>query len=225
MRKSKPEIAYDHLRTAILSGRLRPRERVVVSQVAAQLGISEIPVREAVKRLEAEALVRLVPNSGAVVADLTLEQVQELFAMRSVLEGLAARSACSRVSPAALEQMDRLMSQMQASQEQGRFPEFSRLNRDFHWAIYGASPYAYLQKSIADLMHRTEWCMALFAILPEKVEQQMQEHRLMLACIRSGREEELEAVMRRHTDETRRTLEDLVRRGVPLVWPHPVSDG
>jgi len=218
VRKSKPEIVYDFLRAEILTGQLKPRQRLVAAQLAKQLAVSEIPVREAIKRLEAESLVSLVPNSGAVVSDITPDLVQELFAMRAVLEGLAAGSACPHFTTADLDRIDDLMVQMQRQIDRGAHAEFAKSNRDFHWAIHHRSPFGHLKKSIADLMDRTEWSTTLFALTPHLAQSQMHDHRLIVDKIRTGDAEGLELLMRQHVDSSRHLLAELVRQGTPLVW-------
>ncbi|NKC31466.1 GntR family transcriptional regulator [Falsiroseomonas selenitidurans] len=106
------ELCLAHLREAILSGRLAPGERIRPEAVAAELGLSRMPVREALHQLEAEGLVTLRPNRGAVVVQLAAAEVQEIYEMRALLEGLCARHAARRATPADIEELDAAVQAM-----------------------------------------------------------------------------------------------------------------
>lgn len=218
MARSKPDLVYSALRAEILSGVLRPRERIVATQVAVRLGVSEIPVREALKRLQAEDLVTVVPNSGAFVADLTPTLILELFLMRSVLEGLAVRTACPRLTRDDRERLRALHDRMAACADGSEPERFAQLNREFHGILYEASPYGYLKKNVADLMHRTEWSVTIFTLQPDYAGVQVADHARMLACIEAGDADGLEAVMREHLTGSAERLQKLVGQGVALNW-------
>lgn len=212
-------MVYEALRNRILSGQLLPRERVVASRLAKELGVSEIPVREAIKRLEAEQLVTLIPNSGAVVANMSSVLVRELFDIRASLEGLAGRTACSHLTPADFSQLQEHLNRMEAAQQKGAYIEASRYNRAFHWVIYEASPYDYLKKLIRDLMQRTERGRALFALVPGYYERQVADHQEILARLRAGDAEGSERKLGEHLRFSAEVWENLVRQGVTLMLP------
>jgi DNA-binding GntR family transcriptional regulator len=104
--ESAQDLCLSHLRDAILSGRLAPGARIRPEAVAAELGVSRMPVREALHQLDAEGLVTLRPNRGAVVTCLGREELAEVFEMRAVLEGLCARHAARRATPSDIEELD-----------------------------------------------------------------------------------------------------------------------
>jgi DNA-binding GntR family transcriptional regulator len=104
--ESAQDLCLAHLRDAILSGRLPPGTRIRPEAVAAELGVSRMPVREALHQLDAEGLVTLRPNRGAVVTRLGPEDLAEIFEMRALLEGLCARHAARRATPAEIEELD-----------------------------------------------------------------------------------------------------------------------
>jgi DNA-binding GntR family transcriptional regulator len=112
LNRSAQDICYAFLQDAIATGRLAAGARIVTDAVAQQLGLSRMPVREALRQLDAEGLVTIRPNRGAVVTSLSPEAIAEIFEMRGVLEGLAARHAARRAVPADIEDLDALAAAM-----------------------------------------------------------------------------------------------------------------
>lgn len=144
----------DRIREAIVSGALQPGSRLPETQLASQLGVSRIPVREALSRLEAEGLVKRVPYKGPVVVELTVQQVTESFVLRSLLEGFAAEAATPLLSDGDLAALRRLISELERRVEEGRFDELPELHRDFHFTIYSRCGYPKLISWIEELYHQ-----------------------------------------------------------------------
>jgi DNA-binding GntR family transcriptional regulator len=120
---------HDALRTAITSGRFAPEERIKQEQIAAELGVSRTPVREALHLLEREGLVRLVPRRGAIVQGFTAADVRELYELREVLEPAAAELATVRATPEERRAVEHLAGL--TGRHNGGFAP----NRDFHHAL------------------------------------------------------------------------------------------
>lgn len=112
--ESAQDLCTQFLRQEILNGRLRPGERIRPEAVAQHLGLSRMPVREALRQLDAEGLVTLRPNRGAVVTQLDQGSLAEIFEMRAVLEGVCARHAAGRAGPADVEELDALVQAMRS---------------------------------------------------------------------------------------------------------------
>jgi DNA-binding GntR family transcriptional regulator len=141
-------IVTDQLRSAILSGRLGPGERLQHDEIARQLGVSRMPVREALRVLDGEGLVELRPHRGAVVVDLRPEDIAEVFEIRAMLEGRAAELAGPRLSEATLTRMRQILVEMERlGKRDGLSPgdlalaegRWLTLNTEFHTIIYPAS--------------------------------------------------------------------------------------
>jgi len=144
--QTKAELVYEQLRDAILSGELKPGERVNIDALSRQLGISKIPLREAVQRLTGQGLVvQPNPHAGATVAPLSLREMRGVYLARGALEGLAARVAATTVSDAELAELQELHEQMRHQFERGSDGELSGLNRQFHTGIATATHYATLR--------------------------------------------------------------------------------
>lgn len=130
LNRSAQDICYAFLQDQIASGRLPAGARIVTDAIAQQLGLSRMPVREALRQLDAEGLVTIRPNRGAVVTSLSPEALAEVLEMRGVLEGLAARHAARRATPADIEDLDALTAAMRRS---GTDPvRWTQRHEDFH---------------------------------------------------------------------------------------------
>jgi DNA-binding GntR family transcriptional regulator len=112
--RSKQEFAYSAIREAIVNGELRPKERLVIANLAEGLGISEIPTREALKRLEAEGYAIMTSN-GMVVSSVSPEEFVDLLEVRIEFEGIAIRRAAKRIDESGLLELKKLRSQMESA--------------------------------------------------------------------------------------------------------------
>jgi DNA-binding GntR family transcriptional regulator len=140
--------AADQLRSAISEGRLQPGEWLRQERLARELGVSHMPVREALKQLAAEGIVEYLPYRGMRVVEFTPEDIEDIYAVRAALEGRAARAAAQRLSPRQIDELRTLLAAMAESMA----PELLALNRSqnrrFHELIYRASERAYLIRAL-----------------------------------------------------------------------------
>ena len=125
--------AAEILRQRILSGEIRGGQPIRQEQIAQELGVSRIPLREALKQLEAEGFVTIAPHKGAVVSTLSVEEAEELFALRAQLEGWLLRDAIPRMREADFAHLDAIIDESRAPDNLARWGE---LNWQFHEALY-----------------------------------------------------------------------------------------
>lgn len=148
--KTLQEIVVGRLRDWITTGVLRPGEKLSQEDLAARLGVSRMPLREAFRQLEAEGLVTMYPHKGVYVTRLSPDEIQELHMIRTVLEGLAARLAAEKMTKETLQRLEAILEQMQEVVEAGETDKLLDLDRQFHGAMYRASKCEHL----CDLIHR-----------------------------------------------------------------------
>ncbi len=130
--RTKEEYAYDVLRTGILHCELKPGEKIVVDALSAQMGISPIPVRTALQRLQAEGLVEITPHTGAVVSDISPDQIEQLFLLLEHLESSAFEVAARKATPADIEHLRQITAEMETVLTVGDYDRWSALNSQFH---------------------------------------------------------------------------------------------
>lgn len=138
-RKVLSEQIREKIMEDILSGELKPGERLVENTLAKKYGVSQAPVREALKGLEAQSLVAVEPYKGTTVKQMGRESLKEYFVVRSVLEGFAGRLAAENITEEELEELERLLEQMIAAAEEHDYEKRGELNKMFHMALIEAS--------------------------------------------------------------------------------------
>ena len=141
----------DRLRAEILEGRVRAGEWLRQERIAQEQGVSQMPVREALKQLTAEGLVEHVPYRGVRVVQFTVEDVEDLYACRLFIEGMAARYAAQSITDEELREVTDLHHRMLRCAMPDELPEYRELNRRFHQVIFSASRRSYLSRTLAQL--------------------------------------------------------------------------
>lgn len=158
--------ARETIRSAILDGSFQPGERLTIERLAAELGVSRTPVREALKALEGDGLLRLIPHRGAVVAPFARDEVYHRYAIRAMLEGYAAELACRREVGALADELEAHCSELRALVERAdqgepvETSQFADLNRDFHRAIREGSGSATLIRLLRGLSNPLSFTLA-----------------------------------------------------------------
>jgi DNA-binding GntR family transcriptional regulator len=204
------EEAYRHVLKGIRTGRLPPGTRLIPEDIAGEIGMSRMPVREAFRRLSTEGLVLIRPNRGCVVAGLTVDEIYETFVIRSVLEGLAVRLAMPRLDGEALAELDRLLARMQTG---GRGDDdWVTRHREFHEYICSFSQRPTLMRQIARLHVTIEPYLRLWLHHAEKPLSAEEDHRGIIDALAGGDTVAAEAVMQKHILDTAPALAALVAR-------------
>ncbi len=198
--------AYQALREAIVSGHLAPGERLVEAKLAQEMGISRNPVREALRRLEHEGLACRCPRGGMAVADIDLRDVAEVYAVRSVLEGLAARLAAGRLRP---EHRERLSRSIQDGEEARRTGELDRLVASsgiFHNTVLEVAGNARLTSLLHVLDHHISRFRRISLQAEGSPAEVLEEHRHILDALERGDGAQAEDLMRRHLEHSGRQI-------------------
>jgi DNA-binding GntR family transcriptional regulator len=194
-------IAYGAVLDMILRGTLAPGELVTERLIAARLGMSRTPVREAVRRLEGEGTLERQRTGALVVRPYSMEEFLQALGVRRLLEGEAARLAAGKMST---EILNAVRDRIARLRREGLADTARQDDRDFHAAIAQASANPVLASTIADLRKRT----AMFRLgrLPERLDQVCDEHLAILDALASGDSEAARLAMQTHIDAVRARL-------------------
>lgn len=172
--KSLREVVADKIRQLIISGVLRPGERLVEDRLAEQLGVSRNPVREAIRSLEATGLVEVRPRRGAYVANLDVDDIVLIQEIRRVIDGWIVRAAAERHDGDDLARIDGWISRGRDAASVGNVVRAAECHREFHLAIEAASKNPYASTAVDPLRQRTELVFSMLA--EERGETGWEEH-------------------------------------------------
>ena len=204
------EEAYRFLLTGIRLGQFKAGDRLVPEEIAAQLGMSRMPVRDAFRRLATQELLTIRPNRGAVVRGLNQDEAVEVFEMRAVLEGLAATVAMNRIGAPEIAELERRLDAMDRCAD--NISDWVTAHRDFHLFLCGFSGRPRLLAQIAALHVAIEPHMRLWLQAAEKPQASREDHGLIIDALRRRRPELVEAVVRDHVCGTIPALSKLMAK-------------
>ena len=173
---------YARLREAILDGNLEPGQRLLQDELAAELAVSRMPVREALLRLEADGLVNFHPYKGFTVVTFTQDDLKEIYFLRGVLEGTAAELAAININEADLGKIDKLCQRMAQSFENGQYDEMPHLNAEFHQSVYLAACSLRLYKMIVRLWN--SFPKSNMDVFKERAQLMVKEHTAIYEALR-----------------------------------------
>jgi len=201
---SSAERITDSLRADILAGEYAPGQRIRQEVLAARYGASRLPVRDALRALEAEGLVILVPNSGAWVAKLSVDECQEVYRVRERVEPLLLRMSIPHLDEEARRRLAELVTTMR---EAPHLEDFLALDREFHMLSYSGARTTMLVELVERLWNTTQHYRRAFALLGGGVSRGIHlEHEMLLLQIERGDRDGAERVLRGHIRATRREL-------------------
>ena len=214
--ESLGDFAYRVMREAIRSGKFRPGEHLREADVAKWLNISRTPVREAFHRIVSEGLLTNGPWNGVMVAELTADQLVQLYAIREVLEGAAAALAAKHATKAEVQRMLKIA----ASEANEKDPEkLVVINGDLHQTLYGAAHNPYLLQSLNSIVDTLGLLRHSTFVVPGSAELAHREHLKIIRAIRDHKAAEAEKVAREHVRHALKMRLDLMQTRAELATP------
>ena len=200
------EVVSEALREAITNGTLLPGERLMEIQLAEELGVSRTPVREAIRKLELEGFVVMVPRRGTYVSDLSLKDINEVFEIRTALDVLAAGLAAERITDEELEALERLLVHIGEYIEAGDMEKIIEADSQFHDLLYQASRNDRLVGIINNLREQLTRFRSISMSYPGRLKVTWEEHRHLLEAIAQRNADLAMQVAREHMENAEHTL-------------------
>ena len=199
-RPTKQQQVYDVIRERILNGAYSPGFRVVIDALAAEFGVSALPVREAIRRLEAEGLVVYRANAGAQVTPADPGLYEDELTVVAVLEGYVTALAAPRLEAGDLDQLREKTDQMVAAMERMDALAFGRHNREFHEIVYERCPNQALVEMVHEVGRRLDAIRrTVFTHIPYRGSKSIAEHRELIDMLARGASaDQIEAAARAH---------------------------
>lgn len=198
VRKTLTNLVTERLRDDIIHNRFRPGELLSTGRIAAAMGISSMPVRTAFACLEAEGLLSIAPQRGVRVSTLSIAELEEVYAIRSRLEGLAVFLACRHLTNGDLRRLRALLSAMVRHAKANDARRWLAANEQWHHLLFKASQAKLLVRLLTDLWRRAMWHRAVAPMLAGHMERRHPEHLAILKALEKRDAEEAERRCRAH---------------------------
>ena len=200
------DVVFEHLRNSILNGDLKPGERLMEVQLAEQLGVSRTPVREAIRKLELEGLLIMVPRKGAYVADVSVKDILDVLEVRSVLEGLAAALAAERMTEEELEELELISYHFKRCIENGDTEGMIERDMQFHDRILNSTRNVKLIQIAHGLQEQVQRFRVTYFSEYHKSDALLSEHQAVLEAIANRDASQAQQVAQYHIDMLGNTI-------------------
>ena len=206
------DVVFNTLRKAILRGELKPGERLMEIQLANKLVVSRTPIREAIRILELEGLVLMIPRKGAEVAQITEKNMQDVLEVRKALEELSVQLACERITPEQVEEMKMAAEDFRKVLKSGDVTKIAEADVKFHDIIFAATNNQRLITLLNNLREQMYRFRVEYLKQKECYPQLLEEHDKLIALISGGEVEEACELMGCHIANQASTVSDVIRR-------------
>jgi len=204
---NKKQLAYDYIRSQIVNEVFGPGYRIVIDQIAKELKLSIIPVREAIRQLEADGLIQYKPYSGAIVSKINEEEYLETLAVLAVLEGYATSLSSKLMDADSIKQLEEINQSMSDALYDFEFEEFGELNRKFHAVIIEYCGNEYLKEQIRQTWERLNRVRKSgFTFMPKRARDSIKEHAQIIEMIKTQASDE--QFVRQHKLNTVKAFKD-----------------
>ena len=174
--RTKVDVAYEQLRRWILTGRLKPGEKLDQTWLASHMKVSRTPLRQALLRLTSERLIAAEPHRTAVVAPLSLVEIEDLYQSRRALESMLAEAGASKLTPSTLKQMRDILALQERAVKESDPDRFTELDREFHFVLYRAAGYTRAYDIIQELRDSSERYVRFYAVYKDGAAESLVEH-------------------------------------------------
>lgn len=194
------EKILETIRDAILTGALKPGEKVAEPDLAERFGISRTPIREAFRQLESEGYLTVIPRKGAVVTSFSPKDVEEFYAIKSILEGYAARRACEKLSSKELEKLKGINDRLRQLATDGDIRHFFRIHNDFHDLFIRAADNDKLYELVGNLVRKFQRLRYASLSLPGRMAISVEEHDKIIEAFRNRNADMAETLVRKNAE-------------------------
>lgn len=197
-RQSLTASVYQYIRTGIIEGRYKTGDFLVETKLADELGVSRTPIREALKQIELDDLAHSIPNRGVVVHALSKQDIDDIFAIRLLLEGQAAYWAAERINEEQLEKLSEIVELLELYTRRNDVAQLAKLDSDFHDVIYTAAASRTLKHILTTLHQNLQNARRSSLTKPNRPPQSLNEHRQILDAIQRKQPDDAKSYMESH---------------------------
>ena len=205
------DVVFNTLRQAILRGELKPGERLMEIQLANKLGVSRTPVREAIRKLELEGLVLMIPRKGAEVADISEKSLKDVLEVREALEELAARLACDKITKEGVNRLKEAAQDFRSALKSNDITQMAEADVRFHDVICNATENQKLGQLLNNLREQMYRYRIEYLKDQQVYEKLLSEHEEIIRHIEKGEKDEAARVVSRHIENQAQAVTDVIR--------------
>ena len=205
------DVVFNTLRQAILRGELKPGERLMEIQLANKLGVSRTPIREAIRKLELEGLVLMIPRNGAEVAEITEKSLRDVLEVRRALEELAVELVCEKITDEQIQDLKGAAEDFKASLKEGDITRIAEADVKFHDVIYMATDNQKLIQLLNNLREQMYRYRVEYLKRSDFHQQLIDEHEEIIETIENGQKERAVQVVCQHVDNQVEAVMDTIR--------------
>lgn len=205
------DVVFNTLRQAILRGELQPGERLLEIPLANKLGVSRTPIREAMRKLELEGLVVMVPRKGAVVAEITEKSLRDVLEVRKALEALAVKLACEKIKDEEIEELKVAAKEFEETLKGGDVTEYAEADVKFHDIIYRTTDNQRLIQLLYNLREQMYRYRVEYLKREDSHEILLAEHERIIGAIEKRDEEAAVEAIYDHMDNQVNAVADTIR--------------
>ena len=205
------DVVFNTLRQAILRGELKPGERLMEIQLANKLGVSRTPIREAIRKLELEGLVLMIPRKGAEVAEITEKSLRDVLEVRRALEELAVELACEKITPEQIQELKDAAASFRDSLQEGDITRIAEADVKFHDVIYLATDNQKLIQLLNNLREQMYRYRIEYLKKKECYPQLLEEHAAIIQAIREHDKAKATGITVQHINNQVDTVVDTLR--------------
>ena len=189
---------FSQIENDILNGKYKPGDNLIETKLSEELGVSRTPVREAIRQLELEGLVQTIPNKGAIVKGITLQDVEDIYTIRMMIEGLAARWAAHKITDGELAELKEAVELEEFYTIKNDSEHLMMFDSRFHDIIFKASKSKPLMHMLRTFHHYVQRARNISMSSPERARMVLEEHRQILEAIESRNAEKAEMLTYQH---------------------------
>ncbi|MDY3918642.1 MAG: GntR family transcriptional regulator [Candidatus Limivivens sp.] len=205
---------FHTIREGILNGRYQYDEELRETAIGRELGVSRTPVREALRQLELEGLVTIIPNKGAYVTGITQEDVKDIYQIRARLEGLCARMACERITKEQLEEMEEVIFLSKFHEKKQNFDQLVTLDSRFHEILFKAGQSKMLTPLLKNLHQYVQRVRKSSLASGSRAELSTREHEQIMLAIRAKDGDQADELATRHILNSINNIRKMEEKGL-----------
>ncbi|PKM46305.1 MAG: GntR family transcriptional regulator [Firmicutes bacterium HGW-Firmicutes-8] len=200
------EIVFETLREAIINATLRPGERLMEIQMAEEMGVSRTPVREAIRKLELEGFVVMVPRKGAYVAGISMKDIADVFEIRAAMEALAAGLAAERITEEELEDLERILVTIGECVKNNDLEKLIEVDTEFHDILFKASRNERLVQIVSNLREQIQRFRTASLSTPGRMKYALEEHKKIVEAVSERNVELAQSLAREHIENAENSM-------------------